>query len=123
MDREDLIKNGMLVNILVTKEDGLIVAHCLELDIVATGDTIDQVQRDIIALICAQIDYAFSNDNLDHLYHPAPKEVWREFYACSGQMQKKHNVYATFSENSASGSFVPPWIIANTCQSPNFCNV
>jgi hypothetical protein len=45
------------------------------------GETLEQTQKDIVALICAQIDYAFSNDNLDNLYHPAPKQVWEAFYA------------------------------------------
>jgi hypothetical protein len=117
------IENGMIVNILIKKEDGIFVAHCLELDIVATGDTLIQAQKDIVALICAQIDYAFSNDNLENLYHPAPKEVWAEFYRCRENTQKRHIVDATFADKNDEKSFVPPWIIAKTCQAPDQCNV
>ena len=116
-------ENGMIFNILITFEEDLCIAHCLELDIVATGRTINQTQKDIIALICAQVDYAFSNDNLENLYHPAPKDVWRIFYTCKEQMSKRHKVDATFAEGNGGKSFVPPWIIANTCQKPLFCNV
>ena len=31
----------------------------------------------ILSLIQVQVEYAFENDNLDNLYHPAPKEVWK----------------------------------------------
>ncbi len=65
-------------NILTKKEGNLYVAHCLEFDIVATGDTADQAQRDCVSLVCAQIEYAFAHDNLDNLYHSAPAEVWAE---------------------------------------------
>jgi hypothetical protein len=51
------------------------------MDIVATAESFKQVKKDIIDLIKAQIDYAFSHDNLEHLFHPAPKEVWEEFWA------------------------------------------
>lgn len=116
-------EKGMIFNILITFEEDLFIAHCLELDIVATGRTIDQTQKDIIALICAQVDYAFGNDNLENLYHPAPKDVWQAFYACKKQMRKRHRVDATFVEGNGGKSFVPPWIIANTCQELHSCNV
>lgn len=120
MERKVLIENGMSVNILIKKENGVLLAHCLELDIVATGETLEQVQKEIVGLVCAQVDYAFSNDNLDNLYHPAPKEVWADFYACRERTEKKHIVDATFRTN---GSFVPPWIIAKTCRMEDRCNV
>ena len=70
------------VNILIKKEGDLFVAHCHELDIVVTGKTIAEAQNEIISLISAQIEYAFNNNNLEYLYHPAPPEVWNEFFSC-----------------------------------------
>lgn len=67
-------------NVLIKKSDDMFVAHCLELDIVAVADTLDAVRKEIVSLICAQIDYAFSKDNIDNLFHPAPQEVWQEFW-------------------------------------------
>jgi len=116
-------ENGMIFNILIKNEEGLFVAHCLELDIVATGETVDQARKDIVALICAQVDFAFSNDNLENLYRPAPKEVWEEFFACKERIKKKYKVERAFTKKGVAPSFVPPWIIANTCQKPAFCNV
>ena len=100
-------------NILLKEEDGFFIAHCLELDIVATGLTASEARMEILDLIKAQLDYAFNNDNLDNLYHPAPSEVWQEFYSCLNQEQER----VCISEEEAVDRFVPPWIIANTCRS------
>lgn len=72
---------NMVFNCLIKKDNRVWIGHCLELDIVATGESVNLVKDELIDLILAQIDYAFSNDNLDNLYHPAPQEVWKEFYS------------------------------------------
>jgi hypothetical protein len=98
-----------------TEEYGF-VAHCLELDLVATADTLEAVKADILDVIVAQIQYAFSNDNLEYLYHSAPPDVWREFYECRNQETERYQVPGS-EENEKIEKFVPPWIIANTCRS------
>jgi hypothetical protein len=75
------MNNSMTFNIIAKKESGMWVAHCLELDIVATAGTMTDVKKEMDDLIVAQIDYAFTNNNLDNLYKPAPPEAWKEFYA------------------------------------------
>ncbi len=112
-------ENSMTFNILVKEEDNFYVAHCLELDIVATGKTPDDAKREIVALVCAQVDYAFSNDNIENLYHPAPKEVWEEFFKCKEHSEQRYKLERTF--NKAKGYFLPSSIIANTCQVNNYC--
>jgi hypothetical protein len=99
---------SMTFNVFIKEEDNLFVAHCLELDIVATANSLNQAKKDITSLIIAQIDYAFSNDNLEHLFHPAPQEVWAEFFSCKEK--------AT-SERHKTPS-IPPWIITNIFQAP-----
>ena len=112
------MKNGMIFNILIKREGETYIAHCLELDIVATADSLDTLHSDIIDLIVAQVDYAFSNDNLENLYHPAPAEVWAEFYSCKEKKENRIKLDSLFSDNDHGlKSFVPPWIIANTCHS------
>ncbi len=98
------------VNVLTKEEEGMFTAHCLELDIVAVSDTLDNVQREIVSLICAQIEYAFTNDNLNNLFHPAPPEAWQELYRCKEQIERK---YAIKSEKGYEK--VPPWLITKTC--------
>lgn len=70
------------VNVLCKKEDGVWVGHCLEMDIVTTGGTPDEVQSNMQDLVFAQVESAFENDNLQNLFFPAPKEVWDEFIQC-----------------------------------------
>jgi hypothetical protein len=103
-------------NILIKKEDGLFIAHCLELDIVAVADSVDQARRECVALICAQIEYAFAHDNLANLYHPAPHDVWAEFYACKAQDELRYKLETRLDEENPA-AIMPPWLIAKTCQS------
>ncbi|MBC8430695.1 MAG: hypothetical protein H8D96_02125 [Desulfobacterales bacterium] len=116
-------QNSMTINILVKKELDIWVGHCLELDIVATNPNRAKLQKDIIDLVVAQVDYAFSNNNLDCLYHPAPKEVWEEFYSCKEAIEKKIAFKSQSQKNRTLKTFVPPWIIAKTCLSESACVV
>lgn len=108
--------SAMIFNILITKDAGLYVAHCLELDIVTTHTRLAKVKSDIIDLIKAQVDYAFSNNNLDHLYKSAPPQIWKEFYSCKNQVEKKSNIKSSFKGKDKK-LFVPSSIIARTCES------
>ena len=100
-------------SILFYHEDDCIVAHCLELDIVAAGDSLEEVKKDIIALICAQIDYAFSQDNVVNLYHPAPPDVWQRFFLCKTQLQERHEIHSMLE--SPQKRMLPTWLCANSC--------
>jgi len=130
---ELISKDGVLsvsANILIKEEDGLFVAHCLELDIVATGDSMDQAQRECVALICAQIEYAFAHDNLSNLYHPAPPEVWTEFFTCTTKQEERYYPLEKRLEenivsvgNAFKSAVLPPGLIAKTCRSGgNLCH-
>lgn len=110
------------VNILIKKEDGLFIAHCLELDIIAVCDTLDNARKEVISLVCAQIDYAFSNDNLENLYHPAPQEVWVEFFKCKEKIERKYKLESGFKKEK-NRSFLPPLLTTNTCQPKALCHV
>lgn len=107
---------AMIFNVLIKEEEGIYIAHCLELDIVATARSIRQVENDLRDLIKAQVDYAFAHKNLDNLYHPAPSEVWKEFYECKMQQESRHRIESAFKDE-APEIFVPPWFIARTCKS------
>lgn len=112
---------AITVNVLIKKEDDIFIAHCLELDIVATANTAVQIEKDIISLIDAQISYAFSNNNLDNLYHPAPPETWKAFFACKEKIEKRHKVTHP-KKDKPSQRVIPPWIITNTCLIPEACH-
>lgn len=109
-----LENSSLTVNVFIKKEGDLWVGHCLELDLVATGASPTEVKKDLEDLIVTQIEFAFRNDNLDHLFRPAPAEIWREFYKCKQSTEDK----LVIKSGSKAGlrSFVPPWVIANICQ-------
>jgi hypothetical protein len=116
-------ETSMVFNILAKKTSDIWIAHCLELDIVATSDSLDTLKGDIKDLILAQVDYAFSNGNLENLYHPAPSEVWKEFYACHKSIEDRIEVKSAFRKRTSARFFVPPWIIAKTCFAQGACTV
>jgi hypothetical protein len=71
------------LDILIKKEEDYYIAHCLQFDIVATNDTIKGVQKAIANLCIAHIQFSIKHDNVEHLFHPAPPEVWAEYYSIS----------------------------------------
>src|SRR5208337_2571832 len=52
------------------------IAHCLQMDIVASGKSAKVVEDDIIALIKAQVRFAIDNDNMENVFKPAPSAIW-----------------------------------------------
>lgn len=65
------------LNIVVYKEGEEWIAHCLQMDIVASGKSPKAVENDIIDLIKAQMRFAIDNDNVENVFKPAPSEIWR----------------------------------------------
>lgn len=113
--------SGMTFNVLIGKKEKVYVAHCLELDIVTTSTRIKDVKKEMGELIIAQVDYAFSNDNLENLFRPAPANVWKTFYNCEEQAEKRIKLKSVFKKKI--NEFVPPWIIAKTCTTDKLCHV
>ena len=60
-------------------ETGEFLAHCLELDLMASGSSAEEASSDLVDVVTAQIQYAFDHDNLDYLIHPAPADAWQRF--------------------------------------------
>jgi len=114
-----LPENGLVFNVLIKKTGPEFVAHCLELDIVATASDLETVQSDMADLISAQVDYAFSNDNLDNLYHPAPADVWKAFFDCRLRLRPRRDVKSLAGSHGG----VPAWMIATTCGTETDCFV
>lgn len=99
------------LNVLFYEEDGLVIAHCLEFDVVAAADTEEGARKEIIALMCTQIDYAFGNNNLENLFQPAPPEIWQRFFACKEQGHELHKIRSGFNSPLRR----PDWLKTNTC--------
>ncbi len=64
------------LNVLIYQEGQEWIAHCLQMDLVTTGASERQVEREVIDLIKAQVIYAIENDNLGNVFRQAPAEDW-----------------------------------------------
>ena len=112
---------GMIFNCLIKNENDLWVGYCLELDIVTTAASVDQVKNDLKDLILAQVDYAFTNNNLDNLYHPAPRKIWQEFFHCKLLSEDRTPLTSAYQPPGNLEIFVPPWIIQKTFLASDVC--
>jgi hypothetical protein len=63
------------------RDEGMWLAHCLELDIVAEGKNVDDAFRSLISLCNLQIKVALEEGDLQSIFRPAPPEVWTLFTA------------------------------------------
>ncbi|MDH5541921.1 MAG: hypothetical protein OEY64_03040 [Nitrospinota bacterium] len=106
----------MTFNVLFEKDGNAWVGHCLELDIVSSREDFESSMEEMGDLISTAVSYAFANDNLENLYHPAPPEMWEKFYKCKGPKVDSRKVLVghNFTDPNQ-GRFVPPEITANAC--------
>jgi len=65
---------------IVYREDGVWVAHCLELDIVAEGEDAEDATCSLISLCELQIKVALEEGDLKAVFRPAPPEIWKMFW-------------------------------------------
>ena len=105
----------MKFQVLIKKEEGLWVAHCMELDIVSANKRLASVKKEIGDLITAQVSYAFENDNVENLYRPAPAEAWEKLYKCKMGLTKKKLRVPGYSKRKPPLRFMPPDIIVSSC--------
>jgi hypothetical protein len=68
------------LNYLFTDSRGVVVAHCLDLDLVATGKDRDTAEQRLDNLVRAQIKTIVTRMTFADLNFSAPKEYWDRFY-------------------------------------------
>lgn len=83
----ELLPKIKSLSYLFTDSAGTTVAHCLELDLVATGKDRETAERRLGNLIKAQIKTIVNEFNFADLNFAAPPEYWARFY--DGQEFKK----------------------------------
>jgi hypothetical protein len=65
------------------------IAHCLELDLVAEGETPEAALQDLIDISVLQIKTAIKNHDLTSAFRPAPPEIWAMFSRAKDRPVKK----------------------------------
>ncbi|MDP2167964.1 MAG: hypothetical protein Q8J64_06510 [Thermodesulfovibrionales bacterium] len=76
-------KPTFTLHVLIYEEDGVWVAHCLEMDIIASDPAQGKVEKDIIDLIRAQLVFAHEHGNMENIFTPAPPEDWAKLFNAS----------------------------------------
>ncbi len=77
------------LRVIVYREDAFWLAHCLELDIVAEGDTPQHAAQDLLDLCTFQIKAAVEESDLISIFRPAPPEIWKLFFTSKKKKQAK----------------------------------
>ena len=54
-----------------------VVAHCLDLDLVTSGESIEQAEERLNAVVLVQIGTCFTRGNFAQLCFKAPAECWQ----------------------------------------------
>ena len=67
----------LMVHAVLYREDTYFLAHCLEFDLVAQGDTPDEAYRNLLDAIDLQTEFVLENGDLTNLVRPAPIEYWQ----------------------------------------------
>jgi hypothetical protein len=62
---------------LFSHEEDRTVAHCLDLDIAASGANVSEAEENLNALVLIQISSCFSAGNFAQLKFKAPFEYWK----------------------------------------------
>ena len=52
------------------------LAHCLDLDLMASGHDQTSALNNLLDVVREQIRFALSHDNVEHLMRPAPADAW-----------------------------------------------
>jgi hypothetical protein len=63
--------------VLSREEEKRYIAHCLEFDLVAQGESPLGAFKNLLDAIEVQAAYAWEIGDLGHLFNPAPAEYWK----------------------------------------------
>jgi len=109
------------LDILIKKESDHFSAHCLQFDLVTTADTLDEVKKAILEVCSAHIQFSYQYDNAEHLFSPAPKEVWAEYYRSLTQLDCPTNVERLEipPEEDGTVSVLPAFMIQEILYTPH----
>jgi hypothetical protein len=83
----ELLPKIKSLSYLFTDSEGTSVAHCLDLDLVATGENREVAERRLDNLVRAQIRTISERFNFADLNFSAPPDYWTKFW--EGQEFKK----------------------------------
>jgi hypothetical protein len=91
-------------NTVYEEKEGVFVATCIEMGLVATADRKEDLPAIMDKLIFRQVEFALENDNLQDIFHPADL-AW-QFLRDAMAKDKARQVRKTESEAQVNGAIV-----------------
>lgn len=92
--KRNLKKLNIYLKILFYKEDNLLIAHALEMDLKGYGKTKEEAEKKLEELIKMQLSFAVFKNDLSLIYHPAEPRFFMLFE------QIKEQYLKTFKEDN-----------------------
>ncbi len=86
------IPNLPTLNVIYYKEGRVVVAHCLELDLMGEGSNETKAFRQLISTIVAHLEFAMENGLGDQLYRPAPEEIWKKMASAKFRGRTRYRI-------------------------------
>jgi hypothetical protein len=86
---------GITLRGIVYPEDGMWLAHCLEMDIVAEGKTPRQALEDVVDLCNLQFQVALEEGDIGSAFRPAPPEYWKLFFMARKKLSVSKSIRTT----------------------------
>ncbi|MFQ6072093.1 MAG: type II toxin-antitoxin system HicB family antitoxin [Methanosarcinales archaeon] len=71
------IKRGLHLTVLIEKDEDHYSARCLEFNLAADGNSVEEVIDTMKDLVVDYISYAIENDKVDSMFDPSPKKYYR----------------------------------------------
>ncbi len=91
-------------HLVIQQKTTLVLAHCLELDLMASAETEDQAISHLSNLIVEHLKYALAKDL--PLYSPAPSDRWAKIQNQKGIIL---DVHVTFTQQAAMPTSARPF--------------
>jgi len=68
-----------ILHYLFSDSHGKTIAHCLDLDLVVTGASLEEADTRLDGLVRSHVEMSLQTGNLANLATPAPSSYWKKF--------------------------------------------
>jgi hypothetical protein len=95
-------------NILLSRDEKEVLAHCLDFNLMADGKTADEALNELSKMMHEYMSFYLSTNKLHDIYDPAPQEYWDRIKYLMEQGKQPKKVV-----------FLLPQVPVETIQSPS----
>lgn len=108
------------LRIVFYQDDGAMIAHCLEFDLLGDGATQDEALRALNDAIAMQVQWTVENDDPSQLFSPAPAVYEEMFAAGDDVVDDRLRLQVTIESPSPRYEFGAPMLrtFSRTAESP-----